>query len=180
MTKAKRRHSERGYIMMVVLVLITVLTAAGVFALRSSESEIRAASMSRRAEVTMRAAEAGVAERLEEIRLASLDASAALESNTTGVRALGWQQWPPASFSASTNEISNGSLFQVDSAPLVAVEASPPAGVQIGSGGQFTLWQVDAFALENRAAGVNNFGGQAQQVSVGVSLWSRGGMSYNR
>lgn len=180
MTHVRRQRGERGYIMMIVLVLTTVLTAAGVYALRSSESEMRAASMSRRGEVTMRAAEAGVAERLEEIRLASLDASAALESNNTGVRALGWQQWPPASFSATTNDVANGSLFQVDSVPLVAVEAAPPAGVQIGSGGQFTLWQVDAFALENRAAGVNNFNGQAQQVSVGVSLWSRGGMSYNR
>lgn len=175
--------SERGYVLMIVLVLILVMSTAAVYGVRAMDSEVRASASTRKNEMAMHAAEAGASERLAEIALATDDAGAALDSafeqQTAGNN--GWVQWPPPSGSpggfTTTTQVDNFAQFQTDSAPLVAVEARPPPGVQIGAGGQVTVWRVDSYAITG--SGLAGSYGYSQQVQVGVSLWSRGGMSYN-
>ncbi|MFO0728460.1 MAG: hypothetical protein U1E65_32085 [Myxococcota bacterium] len=173
---------------MVVLVLIIVMTAASVYGVRSIDNEVRASASTRKIEMAMYAAEAGASERLAEISLATSDAGAALDSafetdnsTTLNVQTGGWRFWPLTGTFADPN-IDRFAQFQTDSAPVVAVEARPPPGVQIGAGGQVTVWRVDGYALtgsHNAANALIPGFSYSQQVQVGVSLWSRGGMSYN-
>jgi len=170
------RDSKRGYVMVVVLVVLAVLLSAGLFGIRAVESDLRAASTLKRSEILARAAEAGAAQRMSEISLASGDAGAAL---TTQILPEG-TQWPPANTftigltANEINEINQSTVYQVWSQPLVTVESNPPAGTQVGSAGQTTVWQVDSFASHT-----NQTTGGEHIVSVGVRLWSRGGQSYN-
>lgn len=179
MNRRRTQGSERGYVLMIVLVLILVMTTAAVYGVRAMDSEVRASASTRKNEMAMHAAEAGASERLAEIALATDDAGAALDSafeqQTAGNN--GWVQWPPAGNFTATTQMDNFAQFQTDSEPLVAVEARPPPGVQIGAGGQVTVWRVDSYAITG--SGLAGSYGYSQQVQVGVSLWSRGGMSYN-
>ena len=184
MKRRRNSASERGYVLMVVLVLIVVMTAASVYGVRMIDGEMKAASSTRKAEMAMNAAEAGASERLAEIALATSDAGAALTSSfendnatVAGVELNGWRYYPPAT-AFTDHHIDGFAQYQTDSTPVVAVEARPPPGVQIGNGGQITVWRVDGYAIGGGMFGANNVG-YAQQVQVGVSLWSRGGMSYN-
>jgi Tfp pilus assembly protein PilX len=172
-----RVRGERGYVLMIVLILLVVLTAAGVYGLRASQADIRQGGVARRLELTTNAAEVGATARMAEVMAASEDAGAALRNNSN-VEAGGWTNYAGA---APTDPIYQNALdvnaqFLVSAEPLVAVGANPPAGIQIGAGGQLTLWQIDSFAMTRATAASD---GAAQRVSVGVSVWSRGGLSYN-
>ena len=63
--------SERGYVLMIVLVLILVMSTAAVYGVRAMDSEVRASASTRKNEMAMHAAEAGASERLAEIALAT-------------------------------------------------------------------------------------------------------------
>lgn len=169
------RASQRGYVLMIVMILLVVLTAAGVYGLRASQSDLRQGAFVRRTELAANAAEVGAAARMAEIMAAAEDAGAA-RGDLSVVEAGGWTNFVgPASPHAFTDARA-ATQFIVSAVPLVAVEANPPAGVQIGSGGQMTLWRIDSFAMAQAVAGAD---GSAQRLSVGVSVWSRGGLSYN-
>jgi hypothetical protein len=173
------RRQEHGYVLIIVLVLLIVLSAAGVYGLQTVEGDLRASSSAVKVEVLAQAAEAGAAERMAEIALASIDAGAALESRLEGSS---WQQWPMAAF--SNNQLTGYAGYMTSSRPLASVDTRPPPGRQIGSGGQTTLWQVDSVATRwgqwTGSTGVASDVSMGEyQVSVGVSLWSRGGTSYN-
>lgn len=166
-----RTPAQRGYVLVVVLVLLVVLTSAGVYGLQTVEGDIRAAASTVRTEVLAQAAEAGAAQRSSEIAQATMDAGAALDSS---LQSGSWVSWPPpAAFTGAG--VQNLASFQTNSRPIATVDTRPPPGRQIGSGGQTTVWQIDSYAARNTAGAVSG----EYRVSVGVSLWSRGGTSYN-
>lgn len=164
-TRRLRPH-QRGYVLMVVMILLVVLTAAGIYGLRSVQGDFKASAMAKRNEIALFAAEAGASVRIAELMLATEDAGAALASAVEGVA----QPYPAAPLG---NEPI--STFEVVADPIVAVSANPPPGVQVGSGGQVTMWRVDSFAITRMGPATGN----SQRVSVGLSMWSRGGLSYN-
>ncbi len=179
-----RRSEERGYVLMIVMILLVVLTAAGVYGLRVIESDVRSSAMVRRSEMAVNAAEAGIGLRLAEIIRATDDAGAALDSRVerTGpldTDPLRWHDYQPTS--SLSNDVGQGVRFVVSSVPVVAVEANPPPGIQVGTGGQATLWRIDGYAVGKSAQAAVGavVSSVSQRISVGVSLWSRGGLSYN-
>ncbi len=167
------RPAQQGYVMMIVMILIIVLTSAGIYGLRSVEGDLKASASVRRSESATYAAEAGVAARMSELMLATEDAGAGLTSAVEGNDI----NYPPA----PTGNIPT-SIVRVVAEPVVAVSANPPPGVQVGSGGQVTMWRVDSFAVTRiGSTGLLGSGvpGNSQRISVGMSMWSRGGLSYN-
>jgi hypothetical protein len=175
-----RGRDQRGYVMVVVLLLLAVLLSAGLFGIQSMESDLRASQYLRKSEVLARAAEAGAAHRISEISLSKDDAASAIKSaiGCSGGFACSnpsWQSWPATNsgFSASY-DVFGLAQYQVQSAPIATIDSKPPAGVQIASGGQTTLWEITSYAVP----GANLQAGE-HAVSVGVKLWSKGGPSYN-
>lgn len=164
---------ERGYVLMIVMILLSVLTAAGVYGMRTAQSDIRQGAVQRRLELASNAAEVGAAARMAEVMAASEDAGAALGVHSS-VEMAGWTDYTSAPVPTNIHQRARDDAeFLVAAEPLVAVEANPPSGVQIGTGGQLTLWRIDSFGISR------NTQGTGQRVSVGMSVWSRGGMSYN-
>lgn len=172
-THRRPRPGQQGYVMMIVMILIMVLTAAGIFGLRSVEGDLKASASVRRSESATYAAEAGIAARMSELMLATEDAGAGLTSVVEGNDIV----YPPT----PTGNIPR-SIVRVVAEPVVAVSANPPPGVQVGSGGQVTMWRVDSYAV-TRNSSTNALAtgalGNSQRISVGMSMWSRGGLSYN-
>lgn len=181
----RRRPDQQGYVLMIVMILLVVLTTAGVYGLRIVESDVRSAATVRRSEMAVNAAEAGIGMRLAEIIRATDDAGAALESRVErGIGSIAsdpliWHDYQPTS--SLSNDVGQGVRFVVSSVPVVAVEANPPPGIQVGTGGQATLWRIDGYAVGKSAQAAVGAGSTSvsQRISVGVSLWSRGGLSYN-
>jgi hypothetical protein len=169
----KRRTESRGYVMVVVLMILAVLLSAGLYGIKAMEADLRASAYMRRSELLQRSAEAGAAHRMAEISIASLDSGAALTSNII------WTSWPPSgTFQALTQseraDVEASTQYQVSSQPLVPIDTRPPPGRQLGKSGQLTIWEITSYAVssDTNAAGEH-------AVSVGVRLWSRSGQSYN-
>ena len=173
MRKHRQQNPEqRGYVLMVVLILMVVLTSAGIYGLRTVDGDMRASASVKRTDTAAYAAEAGASQRMAELMMATEDAGAGLTSAIEGI----WFRYPGAA--AGNNAIA--ASYQVVAEPVVAVEANPPPGVQIGSGGQITMWRIDAFAVSGAGLpGPSAATSNSQRVSVGLSMWSRGGLSYN-
>ncbi len=66
--RLRRRHGERGVAMFVVMALVVMVTAAGVFATRSASLEIRSAGFVRQAAQTHYVTEAGAQAALSRMR----------------------------------------------------------------------------------------------------------------
>ena len=169
-----KRHDNGGYVMVIVMLVLAVLITGGLYGIRTLESELRASSQLRRSEQLARAAEAGAARRISEISFAEAEAGAAIAT------LIDWTQWPGAIFptlapsgSADERNLTNTTQYQVTSEPVVSVDSRPPAGYQIGSGGQNTVWRVTSYSVSRSV-----FAAGEHTVSVGVRIWSRGGMSY--
>jgi hypothetical protein len=167
-TRNEHRHGERGYVMIVVLMVLAILLSAGLYGIRAMESDLKASMAFRRSEFLARAAEAGAAHRLSEISLASGDAGAALRTTVNA-----WQQWPQG-VGADYPNLEGAAQYVVDSEPIATVQNRPPPGRQVGGGGQTTVWRITSFAVPANA----NAAGE-HVVSVGVKLWSNSGTSYN-
>lgn len=169
--------------MIVVLLIIAILMSAGLYGLRAMESDLKATYAMRKSEMLARAAEAGAAQRLKHIAEAKDDAGAALASadDVNDSRYVAPTRWPPpGTFTlglvGTTHPMDNITQYQVQSKPIVTVDTRPPAGVQIGGGGQSTLWEVTSYAVytdENTTLPAGEY-----VVKVGVRLWSRGGRGY--
>lgn len=192
MKTATHRRDERGYVMVIVLLILAVLLSAGLFSIKTLESDLRASNHMKKSELLARAAEAGAAHRVAQIALAKDDAGAALLNGDTitlptGGTAVGinWTGWPLngtfSTINAALDPVELTTQYQVVSVPLVTIESRPPAGVELGSGGQSTVWEITSYAVPRNAAGDTDItGGGEHSVSMGVRLWSQGGTSYNR
>jgi hypothetical protein len=159
---------------MITLIMMIIILSAGLYGLKTTDSDFRTSAATRRSEVLARAAEAGAAERLGQIQLSTADAGAALDTQINNATSL----WPPPNLftywaSAPRDDMTGRTQYQVTSTPLVSATSTPPAGVQIGSGGQTTIWDVNSYAVN---AGTLQGGEHA--VSVGVRIYSKGGIKY--
>lgn len=175
----KPKSEEQGYILMIVMVLLIVLATAGVYGLRTAQADLKSSAAAKRSDIAAYAAEAGIALRIAELMLTVEDAGAGLNSSTNGVEAMSQaQRQYPDPLTPGLDPNAPVAEWRVVAEPMVAVEAAPPPGVQIGSAGQATVWRIESFAV-TRLAGLTSPSTNSQKVSVGLSVWSRGGMSYN-
>lgn len=155
----------RGYVMLVVMMILVVLLSAGTYGIKAVQSEIRATAKFRKSELLLRAAEAGAAHRLAEISLmrepiAVMDEALSTPSST-------WTSWPSAGlFPASDVDADVADTMQYRTAPvrLMWQGTTPPPGVQVGT--KTYILEMTSFAV---------FGdlddGSEAAISVGLKTW---------
>lgn len=158
--------AERGYVMLLVLTLILALLLAGLYGVRSAESDIRASARFQRNEILLRAAEAGAAVRLSEVSLMTAPAALLDDANLASSKA--WTSWPPSTAAFTTLAAENEEFLQyrVSPARLIWSGKTPPPGVPVGTGTY--IFDFQSFATYADSTEVAS--GEAS-VEVGFKTW---------
>jgi hypothetical protein len=171
-----RDAGERGYVMLIVIVVLLILVSAVAYSFRAIQNEIRAGSKFRKSELLVRAAEAGAAHRMSEIAFIS-DPIEILDETASNAAA-SWNDFPPAgTFTSNDNNPSWGDAgpsVQYRTGPVKMIWSGkvPPPGVAIGT--NTYIFQLTSYAVQRNslAGGLNIFdeGGEAA-IDVGVKTW---------
>jgi hypothetical protein len=183
-----RRH-ERGYIVLIVIVILMVLLTAAAYSLRAADTELRSSTRFRRSELLGQAADAGAAQRISEIALASQPA-VILDDQASATYAT-WTQWPAPNQFTSTAQFPGGAgpvaISQVDGNSLSFrtgtirmnwAGKTPPPGVAVGT--PTYIFEFTSFATmtgDQLAGGVNSSSGEAA-IAVSVKSWDSLPSSY--
>lgn len=166
--KGRSGREQRGYALIVVFVLLTVVASAGAFALTTLESNVRSTTRMTTSRMLIEAANAGAMTRLSQIAVATDDAGAAIDAEVEPAK------WPPPGMFNTADDIGETLEYHVESDLLVVQDGRPPPGIQIDRGGQTAIFKITSYAVE----GEFSSGGE-HAVSVGVKLYARAGLGYN-
>jgi hypothetical protein len=175
--QSRNSREQGGFVMVLVLLLLSVLLSAGMFGLKMLESDTRSFRRFNRDLFVGQAASAGAAQRMAQIETSKNDPMSAFNVNVD------WTSWPNGA-TAGVNEfdLANRSQFAATSIPTLSA-SKPPGGQQVGSAaGQTIIWEIRSTSIPtNIGAGGNEtvtFGGE-HGVIMGVKLVTSGSQSYN-
>ena len=178
MTKPIRDSREQGgFVMVLVLLLLSILLSAGLFGLKMLESDSRSFRRFNRDLFVNQAASAGAAQRMAQIETSKNDPMSAINVNVD------WTSWPISATAGVTEfDLANRAQYAATSIPTLSA-SKPPDGQQVGSpAGQTIIWEVRSTSVPtNVGAGGQEtvmFGGE-HGVTMGVKLVTSGSQSYN-
>ncbi len=157
----KVRRGQRGYALLVVLILMMILLGAGVYSLSAFDADIKATAKFRQSEQLTKGAEAGAAHRLSEIAQ-TLEPIAILsgQSDATGA----WNLWPPVGVFTATSDMDGTLRYRTTPSRFVWKGKVPPPGVAVGT--NTYIFEVESYAT----SGTNAFDGEAT-ITVGFKTW---------
>jgi|GEM_PF-3980770 len=169
-----KNHSEQGFVMILVLMLLTILMSGGLFGLKMVESDTRSFRRFNKNIMVSRAAAAGAVHRMAQIETAKNDPMSAVNVN------IDWTPWPSPN-AANVDEFDMAGVMQyaATSEPFLA-SGPPPAGQQVGSASvQTVIWEIRSYAVPNNVGdAVVQYGGE-YGVTSGLKLVTSGSQSYN-
>ena len=169
-----RNANERGFVMILVLMLLTILMSGGLFGLKMVESDTRSFRRFNKNIMVSRAAAAGAIHRMAQIETAKNDPMSAVNVN------IDWTPWPsPNAANVDDFDMAGVTRYAATSEPYLA-SGRPPAGQQVGSASvQTVIWEVRSYAVPNDAGNsLVQYGGE-YGVTSGVKLVTSGSQSYN-
>lgn len=173
MNVKKKPSEQAGFVMVIVLLLLSVILSAGLFGLKMLASDSRSHQRFARNLAVSRAASAGAAHRVAQLEMTKNDPMSAIGNH------IDWTQAP-----AATANTHNRETQYMATAEPVVITSAPPAGAQLGSAAPQTLiWQIRSYSIP---ADFNNgnqtlapaLGGE-HGVSMGVKIVTSGSQSYN-
>lgn len=165
---------QRGFIMLVVMVILMVMVVAGGYTVKALSSETTAAMKFRKSELLIHAAEAGADYRMSEIAVISDPNEVTDETNSTPGN--NWTNWPPAGLFVSNDGVAGwtassgaNATLQYRTGPVTAIwnGRNPPPGVPAGT--NTYIWQFTAYAVQTD---LTSDGGEAA-IDVGLKTWDR-------